>query len=218
MTDDPKARLLAAILPHVPFDGWTDRAFRRAARDAAIPEAEARLLCPRGASDLAALWHREGDREMRERLPGLAGLRLRLRERVAAAVRDRTLRGDREVLRRSLAHYALPANAAEGARLLWETADAVWEALGDTSRDGNWYTKRATLAAVVAAAALFRVGDDSPDGAATAAFVDRRIADVMAFEAWKGTAGRNPLLRPLAAPLAWAVARVRAPSDAPKGR
>jgi ubiquinone biosynthesis protein COQ9 len=45
---------------------------------------------------------------------------------------------------------------------LWDTADAAWTALGDASRDGNWYTKRATLAAVLASVALFRLGDDSP--------------------------------------------------------
>jgi hypothetical protein len=43
------------------------------------------------------------------------------------------------------------------------------------------------------------------------AFVDRRIDDVMAFEAWKRNAGANPLLRPLAAPLGWLMGRVRAP-------
>jgi ubiquinone biosynthesis protein COQ9 len=42
----------------------------------------------------------------------------------------------------------LPMYAADGARAIWGTADAIWTALGDTSEDVNWYTKRATLSGV----------------------------------------------------------------------
>ena len=73
-------------------------------------------------------------------------------------------------------------NAAEGARLIWGTADAIWTALGDTSDDVNWYTKRATLSAVYSAAVLFWLGDQSPNQSATSDFIDRRIENVMEFE------------------------------------
>jgi ubiquinone biosynthesis protein COQ9 len=209
--DPTREALLRAILPHVPFEGWSEAAFRRAARDAEVTLAEARAAAPSGGLDLAVEWHREGDRAMvralREAPEGM-----RLRERVAHALKARVAAmDDREALRRSAALLALPVNAGLGARLLWETADAAWTALGDASRDGNWYTKRATLAAVLASVALFRLGDDSPGAERTMAFVDRRIDDVMAFEAWKRSAGANPLLRPLAAPLGWLMGRVRAP-------
>jgi ubiquinone biosynthesis protein COQ9 len=147
---------------------------------------------------------------------------MRLRERIAFAVKARlAATDDRESLRRSAALFALPVNAALGARLLWETADAIWDGLGDASRDGNWYSKRATLAAVVASAALYRLSDDSPGLDRTRAFVDRRIEEVMAFEKWKAGAAENPALRPLARPLNWIMARIKAPappSDLPGGR
>ena len=72
-----RAALLDAALMHVPFDGWSEETFRAAARDAGIDLAEARILCPRGAVDLAVDYHRRGDAEMVARLaadPG-AGLR-----------------------------------------------------------------------------------------------------------------------------------------------
>jgi ubiquinone biosynthesis protein COQ9 len=145
---------------------------------------------------------------------------MKFRERVAFALKARMAAvPQREALRRSAALFALPVNAALGAHLLWETADAVWTALGDASRDGNWYSKRATLAAVLASVVLYRLGDDSPDLHRTRAFIDRRIDGVMAFEKWKAGAKDKPVLRPLARPLGWIMGQIRAPSrpDLPGG-
>jgi ubiquinone biosynthesis protein COQ9 len=53
-------------------------------------------------------------------------------------------------------------HAADGAKAIWGTADRIWTALGDTSDDLNWYTKRATLSAVYGSTVLYWLGDDSP--------------------------------------------------------
>lgn len=220
-TDPTRAALLRAILPHVPFDGWSDRAFDRAAREAEVTVAEARAAAPRGGLDLAVEWHRQGDRLMLKALREADLTALRMRDRIAFALKARMAAlPEREALRRSAALFALPSNAGLGARLLWETADHVWTALGDASRDGNWYSKRATLAAVLASVVLYRLGDDAPGLEKTRAFIDRRIDEVMAFEKWKGAARDNPMLRPIARPLGWIMGQIRAPSrpsDLPGG-
>ena len=100
--------------------------------------------------------------------------------------------GEREAVRRGVALFALPHHAADGARAIWHTADAIWNALGDTSRDFSWYSKRATLSAVYSSALLYWLGDDSPGASATREFVGRRIDDVMQFEELKGGA-RQPV-------------------------
>ena len=192
--DDPRARRMKAVLGHVPFDGWSDTAFRAAAEEAGVPLALARGIFPRGAVDLAAAIHRQGDAEMAARLAGEALGGMRFRDRVAHAVRLRLeIAGDREVVRRASALFALPVHAAEGARLIWGTADAIWTALGDTSRDVNWYSKRATLSAVYGSTVLYWLGDDSPGHEATWAFLDRRIEDVMQIEKAKAKFRKNPL-------------------------
>lgn len=192
--DDPRARMMQAVLGHVPFDGWSDTAFRAAAEEAGVPLALARGIFPRGAVDLAAAIHRQGDAEMAARLAGEALGGMRFRDRVAHAVRLRLeIAGDREVVRRASALFALPVHAAEGARLIWGTADAIWTALGDTSRDVNWYSKRATLSAVYGSTVLYWLGDDSPGHEATWAFLDRRIEDVMQIEKAKAKFRENPL-------------------------
>jgi ubiquinone biosynthesis protein COQ9 len=146
---------------------------------------------------------------------------MRYTERVTHAVRLRieTI-SDREALRRAMSQNALPLNAPDGARMLWQTADRIWTALGDTSEDYNWYTKRMTLSGVIGSTLLFWLGDDTPGNQATWDFLDRRIADVMQFEKVKGRITSGPLGRVLSAPGSL-LGMIRAPrrhDDLPGGR
>jgi len=102
--------------------------------------------------------------------------------------------------------------AGDGAKLIWGTADAIWNALGDTSRDVNWYTKRMTLSGVYSSVVLYWLGDDSLDQQATDAFIDRRIDNVMQFEKFKAQVKASPLLKPLASTLERMAAAVKAPT------
>lgn len=194
MTETTLDRLVEAALPHVPFDGWSEVTFRAAAADAGLDPALARGIAPRGAVDLAAEAHRRGDRAMSTRLADENLSALRFRERVARAVMLRLeVAGGRDVVRRGATLFALPNHAAEGARLIWGTADAIWTALGDRSEDINWYSKRATLSGVYGATVLYWLGDDSPDHQATRDFLDRRIEEVMQIETAKAKFRENPL-------------------------
>lgn len=205
-------RLARAALPHVPFDGWSQETFRAACADAGIPESLARVHCPRGAVDLAVAAHALGDAELRRRLAETDLSALRFRDRVVQAILLRLeAAGDREVVRRASALFALPHHAAKGAAAIWQTADTIWTALGDTSDDLNWYSKRAILSGVYAATVLYWLGDDTPDATATREFVERRIADVMAIEETKAKLRQNPLTSPLMALQSRLAACVRAP-------
>ena len=189
---------LDAALAHVPFDGWTETTFAAAAGDLGLSPDAARALAPRGAIDLAVALHRRGDAEMVARLAEADLSALRYSERVVTALQYRIeAMPDREAVRRATTLFSLPAHAATGANLIWGTADAVWIALGDTSRDGNWYSKRAILSAVWGSTVLFWLGDESVDHANTDAFIERRISDVMKIETVKGQLRANPLTKPL---------------------
>jgi ubiquinone biosynthesis protein COQ9 len=76
----------------------------------------------------------------------------------------------------------LPANAALGLRLAWETADLLWRWAGDTATDENHYSKRAILSGILLTALPLRLFDGE---AAARRFVEARVANVMSFEAWK---------------------------------
>lgn len=214
MTDDLKDRLLDAILLHVPFDGWSEAAFRAACADCGVEPSLARTVCPRGAVDLAVAQHHRGDEEMVRRIRAEPLHEMRFRDRVAAAVRFRLEAvEDKEVVRRASALFALPLHAADGARLIWGTADRIWEVLGDTSEDINWYTKRASLSTVYGATVLYWLGDDTPGHAATWEFLDRRIENVMAFEKAKARVRAHPVLGRIVAGPERLLSKVRPPSQ-----
>lgn len=210
---DPTDRLIDAALAHVPFDGWSETTLRAAAQDADVDYDTARALFPRGPVDLALAFHRRGDAKMRARLGDEDMGDLRFREKVARAVRIRIeVIPDKEAVRRGTTLFALPVYANDGARAIWGTADAIWDALGDTSQDVNWYTKRATLSGVYASTVLYWLGDDSYDGSDTWEFLDRRIEDVMQIERMKSMVNDNPVARAMMRGPNWLMSRVRAPS------
>ena len=214
-TQSDTDRLLDAILGHVPFDGWSEMAFRAAVAESGIDPALARAECPRGAVDLALELHERGDRDMLRRLEEADLSGLKFREKIAAAVRFRLEAiPDREVVRRAMTLFALPHLAGEGARAVWQTCDRIWTALGDTSEDANWYSKRATLSGVYSATLLFWLGDDSPGRQATWDFLDRRIDNVMQIEKLKAQVNDSALLKPLMAGPNWLAAQIRAPRRA----
>lgn len=206
-------RLLDAIIPHVTFDGWSDTSFRAAIADSGVAPTVAKALCPRGAVDLALAMHRRGDALMVRRMKAEDLSELRFRDRVAKAVRIRLeVVEDREAVRRAAALLALPLYAIDGAKAVWNTADLIWDTLGDGSDDINWYTKRATLSGVYSSTILYWLGDDSDDYGRTWEFLDRRIDDVMQFEKVKAQVGGNSLLQPILAGPQWALSWVKAPN------
>lgn len=204
-------RLIDAALPHVAFDGWSEATLRAAALDSRTAPGLARALLPRGPVDLALAWHRRGDQALRDTLGNTDLSALRFRDRIAHAVKLRLSGADRETLRRSAALFALPQHSLDGTAAIWGTADAIWAGLGDRSRDLNWYTKRATLSVVYSATLLYWLGDASQDCAATWDFLDRRIDNVMAFEAAKARFRENPVGKALLAGPLKILERIHAP-------
>lgn len=175
-----RARLLAAVLAHVPFDGWSGAAIRAGAREIGIDPATARRLFPDGPAGLLAAFSAEADCAMLVALAATDLATLRMPERIALAVRARieAIAPHREAARRAAGHLALPTSGALGATLLYRTVEAMWTGVGDRSADFGWYTKRATLAAVYAATLLAWFDDRSEGFTATWGFLDRRLADV----------------------------------------
>ena len=57
---------IEAMLPNVPFDGWTIRALRSGLAAAGLPEDDAAILFPGGAADMIAVFCDLADRRMTE--------------------------------------------------------------------------------------------------------------------------------------------------------
>jgi ubiquinone biosynthesis protein COQ9 len=203
-------QLVEAALPHV----VSNAALTAAITESGVAPGLAHALLPRGGVDLALAYHRLGDDALRATLAATDLTAMRFREKVAHAVRLRLETADREAVRRGTALFALPTHASDGARAIWGTSDTIWTALGDTSTDVNWYSKRATLSAVYASTVLYWLGDESEGHAATWEFLDRRIGNVMSFEKAKAAFRENPIGKALLAGPFKVFERIHAPQQA----
>lgn len=217
--EEARERLIEAALPHVVFDGWSRVTLAHAIDDTGIDEGLAHLAFPRGGIDMALAFHRLMDARLADELHGTEFSQMRIRDRITHAIRRRIelVADNRDAVRRGAALLALPIYAPEGARAIWETADLIWTACGDTSSDYNWYTKRAILSSVYSATALYWLGDESMYHASTWSFLDRRIDNVMKFEKFKTSARENPLCKAAMWGPAQILSFIRAPGQPAPG-
>ncbi len=190
--DEMRDAILDAVLAHVAFDGWTEAAIKRAADDLGLSRGFIDLAFPGGPLELVEAFSNRADARLGLVLTAERLEPLKIRDRIALAVRTRieSNAAHREAARRALTFLALPQNAAKATTMLWRTADAIWRAVGDKSTDYNYYTKRSILSAVFSTTVLYWLTDESEDHAETWAFLDRRISDVLTFEKAKAKLSR----------------------------
>ena len=179
--------IIAAALPLVPFEGWTQATLNQAATKAGYKSTDAIRVFSGGAIDAVDAYLRQCDLAMVEALQGYNLETMKVRERITLAVRLRisAYADHREAARRALAMQALPLYAHRALKSLYATVDEIWNAIGDTSTDFNFYTKRLTLAAVYSSTLLHWLDDESPDHMHSWEFLARRIENVMQFERFK---------------------------------
>lgn len=182
--DELRAALAPLVPSHAVFDGWSEKALDMAAAELGVPGPRARLAFPGGAAEMIDAWFDSVDKEMLRAFPAERIGEMKIRERIRELLlfRFQHLLGNREALRRALAVLAQPRNAPAAARLAWRSADRIWRVAGDTASDFNHYTKRAILVGVYGSTTLVYLDDETEDLAATRAFLDRRIDNVMEFE------------------------------------
>ena len=182
-----RRKLALAVGENAVFDGWTKAAVDSAAGQLGIDPLQARLAMPKDQPGLIDCYIQEVDRGLEAYFTPKRLQRMKIREKIRALVWHRLeiMGPAREAVRRALAILAMPQNVPLALRISWRTADLMWRIAGDTSTDFNHYTKRMTLGAVYGSTLLAWLADDSEGWSETAAFLDRRIDDVMKFEKWK---------------------------------
>jgi ubiquinone biosynthesis protein COQ9 len=169
---------IEAMLPHVPFDGWTIRALRSGLAASGLPADEAPILFLGGAADMIAVFCDLADRRMTDAAAAVTETKLSARVQAVVLLRLTMNRPHKEAIRRAVSVLALPGNARTAAAITARTVDAIWYAAGDRSADFSWYTKRAILTAIYSATLLFWLRDTSDDDADTRAFLARRMQGV----------------------------------------
>ena len=191
---DLTEKLLDAALIHVPFDGWGDAALRAAAADCGVDMAAAKAVFPRGGVDMALAYHARGDALMLRALADHDLSHLRIRERIALAVRLRLEAAeDRELVRRGhdavRAAALMPpmARAQSGARQIrfgphWVTRPPITTGIPSVQRWPGSIPRRCCSGWAMTAR--------MPQ--ATWEFLDRRIDGVMQVERGEICAAQEP--------------------------
>ena len=192
-----RRRLALAVGENAVFDGWSRKAVDSAAGQLGIDPVQARLAMPKSQSGMIDLYIQEVDRSLEAWFTPKRLQDKKIREKIRALVWKRLeiMGPAREGVRRALAILAMPQNTPLALRVSWRTADLMWRIAGDTSTDFNHYTKRVSLGAVYGSTLLAWLDDNSEGWADTAAFLDRRIDNVMQFEKfkaeWRGSSERR---------------------------
>jgi ubiquinone biosynthesis protein COQ9 len=193
-----RLRLALPVGENAVFDEWSEAAVNSAAAQTGIDPAQARLAFPKQPAAMVEAWIEGVDAAMVAHFTDEVIAAMKIRDRIAKMIwfRIETITPAREAMRKALAILALPQNLGLGLRTGWRSADLMWRLAGDTATDYNHYTKRLTLSAVYASTLLAWLDDDSEGFADTAAFLERRLGEVMRFEKWKAEWRGNAIRRP----------------------
>ena len=193
-----RMKLALSVGENAVFDGWTENAVAAAAAGHDVDPAIARLAFPKDQLGKITAYIAAVDAAMTAHFTPDVVAAMKIRDRIRELVwfRLKTMGPAREAVRSALAILAMPQNAVTGLRIGWNSADLMWRLAGDKATDFNHYTKRLTLSAVYASTLFAWLDDQSEGRADTAAFLDRRIGDVMRFEKWKAEWRGSAEMRP----------------------
>jgi ubiquinone biosynthesis protein COQ9 len=196
-----RRQLALTVGENAVFDGWTAKAVDSAAANLGVDPVQARLAMPKNQAGMVDCYIQEVDRALEASFTPeqLAGMKIREKIRALVWRRLEIMGPAREAVRTALAILAMPQNIPLALRISWRSSDLMWRMAGDASTDFNHYTKRITLGAVYGSTLLVWLDDQSDGWSDTAAFLGRRIDDVMRFEKfksqWRGSSDHLSLSR-----------------------
>lgn len=182
-------QILLATLPLVEERGWTWDLVQKAAAECKAQDEVKDGLFPNGLVDVVAHFSDYTDRKMIEKLSKLSTKTLRSKDKIRLAVltRNKILENQKNLVKTSMAFWAMPSHLIQGQRVLWRTSDRIWTWAGDNSTDYNRQTKRALLSSILMGTYMVWIGDESEENLITQAFLDRRLENVMEFGHTIGT-------------------------------
>ncbi|MEL6285671.1 MAG: COQ9 family protein [Pseudomonadota bacterium] len=172
---------LQHLLPRAADEGWTNAAAKAAADDAGLSLGEQALAAPLGVRDLLRAFFDGAEDEAKAVIAAADLAALKVHEKVAIGVRAwlDVLEPYRGAVAKASARGMLPWGTADAAGRTWSVANMVWTAIGDTSDDYNYYSKRALLASTIAPIVLYWLRDPEPDRLDV--FIAARLRGAMRF-------------------------------------
>ncbi len=176
-------KILETALEDISFDGWNWSVIENAAVNAGYEKNMAEAVFPEKIWDCLSHFADWADRGMLVALDNPEFDALRIRGKIELAVKKRLdfLSAHKEAVKLSSSYWAHPFRKFQAMKIIWRTADVIWEKAGDTAKDYNHYTKRGLLSGVIISTTLVWLSDESENHADSYAFLHRRIENVLQF-------------------------------------
>ncbi|KAI9281184.1 COQ9-domain-containing protein [Sporodiniella umbellata] len=188
----PQTEMLKATLNYVPEYGWSMQSLLHGARHLGYPSVVHGVF-PGGEAGLIDAYLKDAratyTQKVEEKQKTEEWQHLTMTQKVKILTWLR-LEMNKPFIKKwpeALAIMAKPSNVGMSLNHLGEIVDDIWFYAGDRSPDMNWYTKRASLAAVYSSTELYMSQDLSPDFIETEKFLNRRLNDVL----WVGSTTRQ---------------------------
>ncbi len=184
MKDPERINIIRACMVHVPFDGWSMKSLKLAAKDCAIDEGDIYRILPRGVEEAVEIYADLADEDMvsafneamSKSQSAPQGMTAKIK--LLVLVRLEQTSSHKEVVRKTLQYLRKPSHAKLSQTLLYNTIDRIWRVAGDDSTDFSFYTKRGLLGAIYSATLLYFLVDDSGSMDNISAFLDRRLKEI----------------------------------------
>ncbi|KAI8976802.1 COQ9-domain-containing protein [Pilobolus umbonatus] len=172
---DPRYQLLEATLPFIPQYGWTMKSMMEGSRSLGYPSVAHGVF--KGEAGLIDSYLSYSRQQFIGTLPTIDMEGLSAEDKVKRLISHR-LKMNQPYIRQwpqALAIMARPSNVPMSLEHLGNIADDIWYYAGDRSADMNWYTKRASLAAIYSATDLFMTQDMSPHFIESERFLENKL-------------------------------------------
>ncbi len=177
-------RLAEATAPFVPDLGLNRMSVSAGARAAGFNAAELDLIAPNGGADVAAiLWRGHDETALGpDTETTVAGMKIRDRIGYLLNTWLDAFAANEPLAHRLIGCLMLPPHLGLYRRLLWASADRIWQLAGDKALDENHYSKRLIVCGILGTALMTRL---TRGREAQLEQVKRNIDGVMQFEKFK---------------------------------
>ena len=174
-----KDKIVESCLLQAKFDGLTEESLKNACEEHNMDFANGIALFPNIEKDILNHWILILDEKTLAYGNELKN-DMRIRDKIGTLVKKRIsdLNEHKIIAKKMIAKYILPNSATTFAHQLWDSADKMWIAIGDTTptNDSNHYSKRLILSTVLGMSISYWANDD--DGEINE-YIDRRIDDAL---------------------------------------
>ena len=178
------------------FDGWTEENFEQTINEYDENAHIIRPIFPSIPYDLLWWSSHYADSQMLEDARAEILQETRISRKIYHCVKARFLHfNDQKIaIKKAATLLSLPHLLPLSLKLQWQTSDKIWSICGDHALDFNYYTKRATLCAVMNACYPVWFQDDTQNCEETLHFLENRLKNVGQFhKAKQNLMNRNPL-------------------------